>query len=170
MVHPTPQAGLAPPRSANWRDFLELGKPRVVALIVFTAAVGMFLAVPGLPPLPWPGGVRPRNGSAGTTAEVVSRGLPATSWRSKRAKVGSIFTLSGHARGDAGAEVEFLHRPLDFLAGLGADIGMAVEQATDGLHRHPRAFGDIADVRSLAHWLSTPASPANSGACRASGR
>ncbi len=51
MVRPTPQAGLAPPRSANWRDFLELGKPRVVALIVFTAAVGMFLAVPGLPPL-----------------------------------------------------------------------------------------------------------------------
>ena len=36
---------------ATWRDFYELGKPRVVALIVFTAVVGMFLAVPGLPPL-----------------------------------------------------------------------------------------------------------------------
>ncbi len=36
---------------AGWRDFYELGKPRVVALIVFTAVVGMFLAVPGLPPL-----------------------------------------------------------------------------------------------------------------------
>ena len=35
----------------TWRDFYELGKPRVVALIVFTAVVGMFLAVPGLPPL-----------------------------------------------------------------------------------------------------------------------
>lgn len=33
------------------REFLELTKPRVVALIVFTALVGMFLAVPGLPPL-----------------------------------------------------------------------------------------------------------------------
>jgi protoheme IX farnesyltransferase len=35
---------------ATWRDFYELGKPRVVALIVFTAVVGMFLAVPGFPP------------------------------------------------------------------------------------------------------------------------
>ena len=34
----------------SWRDYYELGKPRVVALIVFTAIVGMFLAVPGLPP------------------------------------------------------------------------------------------------------------------------
>ena len=35
---------------ATWREFYELGKPRVVALIVFTAVVGMFLAVPGMPP------------------------------------------------------------------------------------------------------------------------
>jgi protoheme IX farnesyltransferase len=34
-----------------WRDYLELCKPKVVALIVFTAIVGMLLAVPGLPPL-----------------------------------------------------------------------------------------------------------------------
>jgi len=34
-----------------WRDYLELCKPKVVALIVFTAVVGMLLAVPGLPPL-----------------------------------------------------------------------------------------------------------------------
>jgi protoheme IX farnesyltransferase len=38
-------------RQATWRDYYELGKPRVVALIVFTAMVGMLLAVPGLPPL-----------------------------------------------------------------------------------------------------------------------
>jgi len=31
-------------------EYLELTKPRVVALIVFTALVGMFLAVPGMPP------------------------------------------------------------------------------------------------------------------------
>ena len=35
---------------ADWRDYYELTKPRVVTLIVFTAIVGMFLAVPG-----WPG-------------------------------------------------------------------------------------------------------------------
>lgn len=31
-------------------SYFELTKPRVVALIVFTAVIGMFLAVPGLPP------------------------------------------------------------------------------------------------------------------------
>ena len=35
----------------TWRQYLELTEPRVVALLVFTALVGMFLAVPGLPPL-----------------------------------------------------------------------------------------------------------------------
>jgi protoheme IX farnesyltransferase len=38
------------PARGTWRDYYELGKPKVVALIVFTAIVGMFLAVPGLPP------------------------------------------------------------------------------------------------------------------------
>ena len=37
--------------TAAWRDYYELTKPRVVILIVFTAIVGMLLAVPGLPPL-----------------------------------------------------------------------------------------------------------------------
>ena len=36
---------------ASWRDYYELGKPRIVLLIVFTAIVGMFLAVPGMVPL-----------------------------------------------------------------------------------------------------------------------
>jgi len=36
---------------ASWRDYYELGKPRVVMLIMFTAVVGMLLAAPGLPPL-----------------------------------------------------------------------------------------------------------------------
>jgi len=36
---------------ATWRDYYEIGKPKVVALIVFTSVVGMFLAVPGLPPM-----------------------------------------------------------------------------------------------------------------------
>jgi protoheme IX farnesyltransferase len=37
--------------SAIARQYLELTKPRVVALIVFTAIIGMFLAVPGMVPL-----------------------------------------------------------------------------------------------------------------------
>jgi len=36
---------------AIWKEYLELGKPRVVALIVFTAVVGMLLSTPGLVPL-----------------------------------------------------------------------------------------------------------------------
>jgi len=33
------------------RQYLEVTKPRIVALIVFTAVIGMLLAVPGVPPL-----------------------------------------------------------------------------------------------------------------------
>ena len=36
---------------AIFSQYLELTKPRVVALIVFTAIIGMFLAVPGMVPL-----------------------------------------------------------------------------------------------------------------------
>jgi len=39
------------PRRATWREYLELCKPRVVALIVFTAVVGMLLATPEWVPL-----------------------------------------------------------------------------------------------------------------------
>src|SRR5260370_22993774 len=39
----------APP--AMWRRYLELTKPKVVALITFTAIVGTLLATPGMPPL-----------------------------------------------------------------------------------------------------------------------
>jgi len=44
----SPAAGLD---AASWRDYLELTKPRVVALLVLTAVVGTLLATPGLPPL-----------------------------------------------------------------------------------------------------------------------
>ncbi len=35
----------------RFRQFLALTKPRVVSLIVFVAMIGMFLAVPGIPPV-----------------------------------------------------------------------------------------------------------------------
>jgi len=41
----------APGAGALWRRYLELTKPKVVTLIVFTAIVGTLLASPGLPPL-----------------------------------------------------------------------------------------------------------------------
>ncbi|MBM4224219.1 MAG: protoheme IX farnesyltransferase, partial [Gammaproteobacteria bacterium] len=47
---------MATPASAvqtrpQWKLYLELTKPKVVALIVFTAIVGTLLASPGMPPL-----------------------------------------------------------------------------------------------------------------------
>ena len=45
---------------AHWRDYYELTKPKVVMLIVFTAVVGMVLAVPG-----WPGAVPMLAGTLG---------------------------------------------------------------------------------------------------------
>lgn len=36
---------------SRWVQYLELCKPKVVALICFTALVGMLLAVPGVPPM-----------------------------------------------------------------------------------------------------------------------
>src|SRR5271170_266831 len=38
-------------RTSGWRDYLELTKPKVTLLIVFTAIVGMVLASPGWVPL-----------------------------------------------------------------------------------------------------------------------
>ncbi|MFO7277277.1 MAG: heme o synthase [Pseudomonadota bacterium] len=45
------ESNLTPTAQATWRNYLELTKPRVVMLIVFTAIVGTLLASPGLPPL-----------------------------------------------------------------------------------------------------------------------
>jgi heme o synthase len=42
---------LAAPTLALWRRYLELTKPRVVSLIVFTSIVGTLLASSGLPPV-----------------------------------------------------------------------------------------------------------------------
>jgi protoheme IX farnesyltransferase len=37
--------------TSNWRDYLELCKPKVVLLILITAVVGMYLSTPGAVPL-----------------------------------------------------------------------------------------------------------------------
>ena len=49
-----PKIGLAETYSSDllWRRYLELTKPKVVALILFTSLVGMLLATPGMVPLP----------------------------------------------------------------------------------------------------------------------
>lgn len=42
---------ISTPSKATWRDYYELTKPRVVALLVLTALVGMCLSTPGV--IPW---------------------------------------------------------------------------------------------------------------------
>ncbi|MGH1460889.1 MAG: heme o synthase [Neptuniibacter sp.] len=45
------QLAALPVEGITWRDYLTLCKPKVVVVMLITAAVGMFLAVPGLPDL-----------------------------------------------------------------------------------------------------------------------
>ena len=35
----------------SFRDYLELTKPKVVALMILTSIIGMFLSVPGMVPI-----------------------------------------------------------------------------------------------------------------------
>jgi protoheme IX farnesyltransferase len=50
-VTPAELSNLSARTATTWRDYYELGKPRVVLLIMFTAIVGMFLAAPAWPPV-----------------------------------------------------------------------------------------------------------------------
>ena len=65
----------------SWRDYLELTKPRVVALIVLTAVIGSLLATPGLPPWRalWFGnlGIALAAASAATINHVLDRRIDA---------------------------------------------------------------------------------------------
>ena len=45
------QSNVLPAGSAHWRDYLELTKPKVVALMILTSVIGMYLATPGWVPL-----------------------------------------------------------------------------------------------------------------------
>jgi protoheme IX farnesyltransferase len=66
---------------ARLNEYYELTKPRVVMLIVFTAIVGMFLAVPGLPP--WSGfiwgtiGIALQAASAAAVNQIIDRNIDA---------------------------------------------------------------------------------------------
>ena len=51
VSNPTPATLASPAARARWRDYLELTKPRVVSLMVFTVVVGMLLSSPSW--LPW---------------------------------------------------------------------------------------------------------------------
>jgi protoheme IX farnesyltransferase len=74
--------------TGRWRDFLELTKPRVSLLIVFTAIVGMVLASPGMVPLPallfGTLGIALASGSAAAFNHVLDRRIDEQMARTRR--------------------------------------------------------------------------------------
>ena len=74
--------------SSRWRDFLELTKPKVSLLIVFTAIVGMVLASPGMVPLPallfGTVGIAFASGSAAAFNHVLDRAIDEQMARTRR--------------------------------------------------------------------------------------
>src|SRR5258708_15799270 len=72
----------------RWRDFLELTKPKVSLLIVFTAIVGMVLASPGMVPLPalvfGTLGIAMASGSAATLNQILDRRIDRQMARTRR--------------------------------------------------------------------------------------
>jgi heme o synthase len=70
-----------PAANSRLHEYYELCKPRVVMLIVFTAVVGMFLAVPGLPPIAallWGTiGIGLQASSAAAINQIIDRGIDA---------------------------------------------------------------------------------------------
>jgi len=72
----------------GWRDFLELTKPKVSLLIVFTAIVGMVLASPGMVPLPalvfGTLGIAMASGAAATLNHILDRRIDKQMTRTRR--------------------------------------------------------------------------------------
>ena len=72
----------------GWRVFLELTKPKVSLLIVFTAIVGMVLASPGMVPLPalvfGTLGIAMASGSAATLNHILDRRIDQQMARTRR--------------------------------------------------------------------------------------
>jgi protoheme IX farnesyltransferase len=72
----------------GWRDFMELTKPKVSLLIVFTAIVGMVLASPGIVPLPalvfGTLGIAMASGSAATLNHILDRRIDKQMARTRR--------------------------------------------------------------------------------------
>jgi heme o synthase len=74
--------------TGRWRDFLELTKPKVSLLIVFTAVVGMVLASPRMVPLPalifGTLGIAMASGSAAAFNHVLERRIDGQMTRTRR--------------------------------------------------------------------------------------
>jgi len=87
--------------ASRWRDFLELTKPKVSLLIVFTAIVGMVLASPGMVPLPallfGTCGIALASGSAAAFNHVLDRRIDEKMSRTRRRPLPTGHLLKRHA-------------------------------------------------------------------------
>src|SRR5882757_6787511 len=91
----------------GWRDFVELTKPKVSLLIVFTAIVGMVLASPGMVPLPalvfGTLGIAMASGSAATLNHILDRRIDKQMARTRRRPLATGSLRTSHALVFAGA-------------------------------------------------------------------
>jgi protoheme IX farnesyltransferase len=87
--------------ASRWRDFLELTKPKVSLLIVFTALVGMILASPGFVPLPallfGTLGIALASGSAAAFNHVLDRRIDEKMTRTRRRPLPTGHLQMNHA-------------------------------------------------------------------------
>jgi heme o synthase len=127
-------AVLAKPR---WREYLELTKPKVSLLIVFTAIVGMVLASPGMVPLHailfGTLGIAMASGSAATLNHVLDRRIDQRMARTRRRPLATGSLRTGQALVFAGVLCAGAMLVLWFSAGslcalltFGSLIGYAV--------------------------------------------
>jgi len=86
---------------SRWRDFLELTKPKVSLLIVFTAVVGMVLASPGMVPLQplllGSLGIALASGSAAAFNHVIDRRIDGIMARTRRRPLPTGHLVQGQA-------------------------------------------------------------------------
>jgi protoheme IX farnesyltransferase len=119
------------------QQFLALTKPRVVSLIVFTAVIGMFLAAPGMVPLPalvfGTLGIGLVAGAAAAVNCLVEQKLDAVMARTRArplpmGQVTSLQTLlfAGAVGGAGLAMLYALVNPLTMWLTLGTFVGYAV--------------------------------------------
>src|SRR5450631_2769986 len=92
---------IAAVRLGGWRDFVELTKPKVSLLIVFTAVVGMVLASPGMVPLPallfGTLGIAMASGSAAAFNHVLDRRIDEQMARTRRRPLPMGHLQTSHA-------------------------------------------------------------------------
>ena len=96
-----PDNPIAAVRAEHWRDYLELTKPKVSLLIVFTAIVGMVLASPGMVPLAallfGTLGIALASGSAAAFNHVLDRRIDEQMARTRRRPLPTRHLSTSHA-------------------------------------------------------------------------